>query len=352
MANQIDMALQMVGNVARIGWYAGLQQATGRMVANLDDAETPRPSFNSLKFLNFLQQDLRKLVLADARNVRKGIYPTSRGEDIFASEYITRLRSLFQDLPHANKRRQDRDGRAVKRESEFLDKVNSQAYPDYYLQNFHYQTGGYLTEESARLYDIQVETLFSGTGHLMRRQLLRPLAAHLNGRDQRKMRMLDVACGTGRFMGQVKGAFPALYTHGLDLSHAYLEEAQSYLRPWRRYAFTQGAGESLPFADASYDIVSCIYMFHELPGTIREQVVQEMARVLRPGGLMLFMDSLQTGDNARYDKMLSSFPDRFHEPYYASYLKEDLGQIFDKYQLRVIEEQPVFISKMMVCEKL
>ena len=35
-------------------------------------------------------------------------------------------------------------------------------YPRYFLQNFHYQSGGYLTDESAALYDHQVEVLFVG----------------------------------------------------------------------------------------------------------------------------------------------------------------------------------------------
>ena len=36
--------------------------------------------------------------------------------------------------------------------------------PDYYLQNFHYQSDGYLIVESAQLYDYQVEVLFTGGG--------------------------------------------------------------------------------------------------------------------------------------------------------------------------------------------
>ena len=69
------------------------------------------------------------------------------------------------------------------------------AFPDYYLRNFHYQTGGYLSERSAKLYDQQVEVLFIGSADAMRRQALvahrrlrttpaRP-SAHLPGRRLR-----------------------------------------------------------------------------------------------------------------------------------------------------------------------
>ena len=46
--------------------------------------------------------------------------------------------------------------------------------PEYYAQDFHFQTGGYLTEDSARLYDVQVETLFMGAAGPMRRTALAP----------------------------------------------------------------------------------------------------------------------------------------------------------------------------------
>ena len=48
--------------------------------------------------------------------------------------------------------------------------------PDYYLQNFHFQSGGWLTEDSAHRYDTQVEVLFKGTANAMRRMALPELA--------------------------------------------------------------------------------------------------------------------------------------------------------------------------------
>ena len=53
--------------------------------------------------------------------------------------------------------------------------------PEYYLQNFHFQSGGWLTEESADRYDTQVEVLFKGTANAMRRQALPPLAEAFAG---------------------------------------------------------------------------------------------------------------------------------------------------------------------------
>ena len=44
----------------------------------------------------------------------------------------------------------------------------------------------------------------------------------------------------------------------------------------------------------------------------------EFARVLKPGGRLVLVDSLQHGDEPDYDGLLELFPQSFHEPYYLS----------------------------------
>ena len=61
---------------------------------------------------------------------------------------------------------------------------------------------------------------------------------------------------------------------------------------------------------------------------MRQAVAAEIRRVLKPGGILIFVDSLQTGDMPDYDALLDYFPHAFHEPYYASYLREDLDALF------------------------
>ncbi len=70
--------------------------------------------------------------------------------------------------------------------------------------------------------------------------------------------------------------------------------------------------------------MTCIYLFHELPPAIRRAAAAEMARVLRPGGLLVLTDSIQLGDRPSLDKNLARF-EEFNEPYYRSYVSEDLG---------------------------
>ncbi len=198
---------------------------------------------------------------------------------------------------------------------------------------------------------MQVEILFSGSANAMRRQCLVPLGAYMRGKDQRQVRLLDVACGTGRFLSFVRQAYPRLGLIGSDLSQSYLTEARRHLEGYKACGFVMANAEKLPFADASFDVVTSIYLFHEVPPKVRRIIAAEFARVLKPGGRLIFMDSLQVGDVEIYDGLLDAFPLNFHEPYYASYAREDLAALFGGAGLEQVSAESVFLSKLVVCDK-
>ena len=152
------------------------------------------------------------------------------------------------------------------------------------MQNFHFQTGGWMTDESARIYDMQVEVLFSGAANAMRRQALVPIAEELRGRDQRRVAYADIATGTGAFLPQLRRAFPRLPVVAVDLSEPYLRQTQRRMRRAPKIAPVVAKAEALPFGDASLDLATCVYLFHELPPEVRRSVAAEMARAVKPGG--------------------------------------------------------------------
>jgi ubiquinone/menaquinone biosynthesis C-methylase UbiE len=161
----------------------------------------------------------------------------------------------------------------------------------------------------------------------------------------RSAKLLDIACGTGAFLAEVKRNHPRLAVTGIDLSAPYLAVARRRLADWSRVALVEANAEALPIADASIDIVTCVYLLHELPRRTRKAVAGEIRRVLKPGGHLINIDSLQTGDEPDYDAMLDWFPVAFHEPYYASYLKEDLERLFGP-ELQRIQQAPAYLSKV------
>lgn len=328
---------------ARIAWYMGHYFASRRFRETKPEPER-KTSGGKGPGRNFIFEQMGALFARDLANVGKGYYPMPRDRDGDLRSLIEISRRYFADLPVAAERKAQNQG------TEVYSRELAEKFPAYFLQNFHFQTGGYLTEESAKLYDMQVEVLFSGTANAMRRQCLVPIAHFLRNKDQRRMTLLDVACGTGRFLRFVKQAFPRLAVTGSDLSEAYLEEALEHVRPYKA-AFKAGEAEALPFPDASFDIVTSIYLFHEVPPPVRRDIAREFARVLKPGGRLVFMDSLQPGDMPQVDAMLESFPSNFHEPYYPSYLREDLKAIFAEAGLEGISAEPVFLSKLVTAQK-
>jgi ubiquinone/menaquinone biosynthesis C-methylase UbiE len=97
--------------------------------------------------------------------------------------------------------------------------------------------------------------------------------------------------------------------------------------------------------------VTNIFMMHELPPQVRRAVIGEAARVLKPGGRLVMVDSLQRGDEPDYDAMLERFPHLYHEPYYASYLREDFAAIARDCGLAHRSDTKAFVSKVMVFDR-
>jgi ubiquinone/menaquinone biosynthesis C-methylase UbiE len=348
MANQFEAYAHLAGQTLRTGWYAALYRLTRRRVSQESANHAPVLITKPAPGLWTLLQDVLKLQAQDARNVRDGFYPLPAGDGGSLGNHIEAVRRMFADLPQSNERRAE--GRA----DEAASLPEAQGMPDYYAQNFHFQSGGYLTEDSARLYDVQVETLFMGAAGAMRRQAIPPIAKFVHGQDQRRLRLADIACGSGRFLGQLAQAFPAMPMTGADLSQAYLDEAARYLRGRRTISFQQANAETLPFETGSFDIVTCIYLFHELPNEVRRRVTAEIARILKPGGLFVFIDSLQWRDVPEYDGLLEAFPQRFHEPYFLDYLSDQLdgpAGLFAANSLQPDSSFPAFLSKVVVCRK-
>src|SRR5262245_23211432 len=192
MADTVGMAAQLAGQSLRFGWYFALNPAFDWRTDQLGKTPRYKPT-RPVPSLRELLADQAQLLMSDALAVREGLYPPMDDDAASPLGHLARVRQMFADLPEAYARRVEKDASTVKSEAA------AAGVPDYYAQDFHFQTGGYLTEGSARLYDVQVETLFMGAAGAMRRSALAPIAEFMRGRDQRKVTLVDVACGTGRF---------------------------------------------------------------------------------------------------------------------------------------------------------
>jgi ubiquinone/menaquinone biosynthesis C-methylase UbiE len=126
---------------------------------------------------------------------------------------------------------------------------------------------------------------------LLQRLLFGPVHSQMlalllqEGLKQPPTRIIDVGCGTGRLLRAVSAYWPGAQLFGVDPAGQMLAQARR-LNPGAR--FELAAAESLPFADQTADIVlSSISLHHWLDP---QRGFQEVARVLRPGGLFCLAD--------------------------------------------------------------
>jgi len=104
-------------------------------------------------------------------------------------------------------------------------------------------------------------------------------------------RVLDVGCGTGSLIIQLKRLYPATDVVGLD------PDPKALARARRKAAHAavsihldQGFGDELPYPDASFDRVFSSLMFHHVPTNEKGKTVREVRRVLKPGGEFHMLD--------------------------------------------------------------
>ncbi|UCC13736.1 MAG: methyltransferase domain-containing protein [Gammaproteobacteria bacterium] len=97
--------------------------------------------------------------------------------------------------------------------------------------------------------------------------------------------VVDVATGTGALLEKLLTVFPGATGVGVDLTAAMLRKAADRLARFdARCALVRGDARRLPIPSESSDLVTNAYMFDLLPETEFSTVLQELGRVLVPGG--------------------------------------------------------------------
>src|SRR3954451_2344076 len=186
-----------LSQLPRLAWYMGhgviMRELSKQAHHDAEERAGARHPDRSVPGRWQLYAEMAALFRQDLANVEAGIYALPEDHDGTWPLLLDRSRLFFRDLPAVHRRRESGNYR------EILNRTTQGKRPDYYLQNFHFQSGGWMTADSAQRYDVQVEVLFRGTANAIRRQALVPLHEVFVGRDQRRLQLLDVGCGTGRF---------------------------------------------------------------------------------------------------------------------------------------------------------
>ncbi|SFK81143.1 3-demethylubiquinone-9 3-methyltransferase [Loktanella salsilacus] len=128
--------------------------------------------------------------------------------------------------------------------------------------------------------------------------------------------VLDLGCAGG-FMAEALAERGAHVT-GIDPASDAIDAAHDHARAGKlRIAYDVGVGEALPYDDASFDAVVCVDVLEHVADLHR--VLSEIARTMRPGGLLLF-DTINRNPMARLasitiaEDMLRLLPRGTHDP--------------------------------------
>lgn len=146
------------------------------------------------------------------------------------------------------------------------------------------RTSGVPMNWQAPIYDGCCSTF--GLGEPFRRETLR----HAELRPGE--RMLDVGCGTGVLaLLAAEATGPAGEVVGIDPAPRMIAIARAKARETGSAAqFKLGVIERLPFEDASFEVVLSSLMLHHLPSEVKRAGLQEVYRVLKPGGRLVVVD--------------------------------------------------------------
>lgn len=337
-------------NIARVLGYSRLGLYTleslpliySRRQFGLTSQPDPSPPSHHLQILH---NTIGDLIEEELRNLQDEIYSI----DLLIPEnpirHMTRYIKIFGDNINAALRKKNNIHKSF---SENVSPLLSEL-PDYYKRNFHNQTDGYLSDNSAELYSHQTEILFKGSLALMRRILLADLIKHIRSLST-PPQILEIGCGIGDSTEILLKSCPNIELTAVDLSKPYLNKAEKSFEKYKNIQFMNKNAESLNI-EGKFDIIFSSFLFHEVPLQVRNSILESTSKHLRIGGLMCHIDSLQLGDQPHFDWALIQFPKDFHEPFYKSYvsnlLEESLPQNFSLQKVR-----QAFLAKAVFAKKM
>ncbi|HAJ97308.1 MAG TPA: hypothetical protein DCO72_06190 [Ruminococcus sp.] len=137
--------------------------------------------------------------------------------------------------------------------------------------------------------------------------------------------VLEIATGTGKIAKHISAS--AKQTIAVDFAENMLKEAQKGIIP-SNLTFRQASADALPFSDNSFDVVIIANALHVIEKP--ERVLSEIARVLKPEGILIAPNFIHENGNRRtafWSKMLSvagiTFDAHWSEETYPEFLEEN-----------------------------
>jgi SAM-dependent methyltransferase len=203
--------------------------------------------------------------------------------------------------------------------------------------DIHCMPGGYCTEAgdddvyAGALYDRGVYSLTQGFlgpysegfGHTITGYMAR------NYPDWRPGKILDIGCAVGHGTVPIAQHFADAELHAIDVAAPMLRYAHARAESLGATVhFSQQNAEHLRFDDATFDLVITTATMHELSTSGIRNIMGEIYRVLKPGGLMIHVEQPQYHGMSPYEQFIRDW-DTFGnaEPFWGTLHDMDLEQL-------------------------
>jgi len=197
--------------------------------------------------------------------------------------------------------------------------------PEYTAHEIHSMPGGYVGDEFAgHMYHAgtdlgaYVDVNFQDRIHMtMARNSMEP-------EDGNVKRILDIGTSIGQFATSMKRKYPKAEVWGLDIGAPMVRYAHmKALDLGVDVNFAQRLAEDTKFPDNHFDIVTSNLLFHEVTEQASRDIIHEMGRVVRPGGVFSAVDQNDPIETA-HNKFTRWYNYRWnHEDWYLEWQQVD-----------------------------
>ena len=106
-------------------------------------------------------------------------------------------------------------------------------------------------------------------------------------------RLVELGCGNARLARALLDRYPGTEITGLEVDA--VQHAKNLAAPQPRLHFVKAGAEAIPLADASFDGALMLKSLHHVPLPLMEAALQDVARVLRPGGWLYVSEPVYAG---------------------------------------------------------